>query len=95
MGQMTKPRDSQDTIPNAELHEGGEGNIDADRRYRAGVAATVDSGKVETLAEEAREALDGEEGAELREAEKKGKEKAQESPQGKTKQPNAGAPRPS
>jgi hypothetical protein len=83
MGQTTNPRDSQDTIPNAELHEGGEGNVEADRRYRAGVTATVKSGKVEELAEEAREAIDGDEGKALREAEKKGKEGG------------SGAPRPS
>ncbi len=71
------PRDSLDTIPIAEqppVTDGkGEGNIEADRRYVAGVAATVKSGKVEELAEDAREALDGPEGAELREAEKQGK----------------------
>ena len=57
MGHTTNPRDSHDTLPNAEppppdptagsLGEGGEGNIEADRRYRAGVVKTIESGKVD------------------------------------------------
>ena len=73
-----KVRDSMDTLPNPDLRpdateEGGEGNIEADRRYREGVAKTVKSGKVEELAEDAAEALDGPEGEALRKAEKQGK----------------------
>lgn len=74
MGQPENPRESMDTIPND--GQGGEGNLEADRRYREGVAKTVKSGKVDELAEEAAEALDGPEGAELRKAERQGKQGA-------------------
>lgn len=74
-------RESMDTLPTTPdaaffqgAGEGGEGNIEADRRYRAGVEKTVKSGNVEELANEAAEALDGPEGAELREAEERAKE---------------------
>lgn len=71
-------RDSLDTLPSGDLTPGdggvlesegiGEGNVEADRRYRAGVKKTVESGRVEELAEEARRALEGPEGKELEEA---------------------------
>jgi hypothetical protein len=51
----------------------GEGSRTAARRYNQGVRETVESGRVEELAEEAREATEGEEGEELRRAEEKGK----------------------
>ena len=76
MGQPENPRDSMDTLPNTDptaSAAGGEGNLDADRRYREGVAKTVKSGKVDELAEEAKEALEGPEGDELRKAEERGK----------------------
>lgn len=76
----TNPRDSLDTLPNAQAPDGesrgdvqGEGNVDADRRYREGVKKTIASGDVEQLAEDASRALDGEEGEELRAAEEKGR----------------------
>lgn len=53
--------------------KGGEGNVEADRRYREGVKKTVASGEVEELAEEAARALDGEEAADLRAAEERGR----------------------
>lgn len=67
------------TLPNSNVDpkspdQGGEGDIDADRRYRAGVEKTVSSGQVEELAEEAKQALDGPEGEALRKAEQKGKD---------------------
>ncbi len=54
----------------------GEGNRTAARRYDAGVAETVASGKVDEAARQAEEALDGPEGDALREAEKEGKQRA-------------------
>jgi hypothetical protein len=66
----TEARDSLDTLPNP---EGGEGNVEADRRYREGVKKTLENDDVEALAEEAAEALDGPEGDELRKAEERGR----------------------
>lgn len=74
----TNPRDSLDTLPNPDGPDSagtgesmGEGNVEADRRYREGVKKTIASGEVEQLAEEASRALDGAEGEELRAAEEK------------------------
>jgi hypothetical protein len=53
--------------------EGGEGNYDASRRYREGLENSVEKGDAEKLAEEARKALEGPEGEELREAEEDAK----------------------
>lgn len=50
----------------------GEGSRTAAHHYEAGVKRTIASGKVDELAEEAKDALDGPEGASLREAEKVG-----------------------
>lgn len=47
----------------------GEGGVSAARRYDAGAEKTVKSGAVEGLAKKAAHALDGAEGAELRDAE--------------------------
>jgi hypothetical protein len=52
----------------------GEGSRSAARAYDAGAErAAKDAKKVEALAEEAKEALDGPEGEELRKAEQRGK----------------------
>jgi hypothetical protein len=52
----------------------GEGSRSAARAYDAGAQkAAKDTKKVESLAEEAKEALDGPEGEELRKAEQRGK----------------------
>jgi len=48
-------------------------NREGARRYDAGVRANVSSGGSEQQAREAERAIDGPEGAKLREAEKKGK----------------------
>ncbi len=53
--------------------EGGEGNREADRAYRDGVAETLATKDVGALADEAKRALDGPEADDLREAEKRGK----------------------
>lgn len=52
----------------------GEGSRTAAREYEAGLKSTVKSGKVDALAEEAKEALEGPDGASLRQAEKAGKQ---------------------
>lgn len=54
--------------------QGGEGNYDASRRYREGVKRTVEGGRTEELAEEAKEALEGDEREDLERAEQAGKE---------------------
>jgi len=54
----------------------GEGNRDAARRYNEGLAASMKKGNTEELAKKAEEALEGSEGAELRAAEKVGKDAA-------------------
>ncbi len=46
----------------------GEGNVEADRRYREKTTEFARSGKVEPAAREAKEALDGPEGEELERA---------------------------
>ena len=51
----------------------GEGNKTADRAYRKGTEEFVRSGQVEEQARKAAEALDGDEGPELRHAEDKGR----------------------
>ena len=50
----------------------GEGNYDASRRYRQGLEESVKKGNAEELGEDAKKALDGNEGDALREAEKRG-----------------------
>ncbi len=51
----------------------GEGNYDASRRYREGLEKSVKEGHAAELGEEAKKALEGSEGAELRKAEEQGK----------------------
>jgi hypothetical protein len=51
----------------------GEGNRTAAKRYNAGVKETVETKDIDKLAHEAEEALEGPEGDELREAEKRAK----------------------
>ena len=54
----------------------GEGSRSAARHYNEAVMETVRSGKVDELAEEAKEALDGPEADELRRAEDEAKRHA-------------------
>ena len=64
-----EPRDKrQGAWPNE-----GEGNKSADRAYRKGTEEFVKSGQVEEQARKAAEALEGDEGPELRKAEAKGR----------------------
>ncbi len=65
---------SMQTPFDAGTDAGGEGNYDATRRYNAGVEKSVKKGDAEELAEEAKKALEGPEGEELRKAEKEGKQ---------------------
>lgn len=51
----------------------GEGNYDASRRYRKDLEASVQQGNAEKLGEEAKKALEGPEGDELRRAEQEAK----------------------
>lgn len=53
----------------------GEGSRTAAHHYNDGVKATVESGTVPEKADEARKALEGPEGEELRRAEKEAKER--------------------
>ncbi|MFT3764424.1 MAG: hypothetical protein QM820_02735 [Minicystis sp.] len=73
--QKQDPEKTERTDETVDANE-GEGNRTAARRYDEGVAETIASGKVDEAAEEAAKALDGAEGEELREAEKKGKKRA-------------------
>lgn len=54
--------------------QSGEGNYDAARRYREGLEKAVQKGDAGELAEQARKALEGPEGDELRKAEEEGKQ---------------------
>ena len=51
----------------------GEGSYRASRAYRQGLEQTIESGTVEAKAQEAKRAFEGEEGDELREAERRGR----------------------
>lgn len=60
----------------------GEGDRDADRRYREGARQFVDEGQVKSAAEAARRAIDGPEAAALQAAEQAGKSRiAEEDPE--------------
>lgn len=54
----------------------GEGSYSAARAYRQGIEKTMKSGKIEEKAQEAKRALEGAEGDELREAERRGQSAA-------------------
>ena len=56
----------------------GEGNRTAARQYNEETRKFVESGQVEAKAKEAKRDLDGPQGAELRQAEEKGRRKAKE-----------------
>jgi len=56
----------------------GEGNRTAAREYDAATEKYIRSGRVDKAAEEAKRAVDGDEGEELRDAEEKGRARAAE-----------------
>ncbi len=68
---MPMPKDQPQAKPGFE--DEGEGNRTAARRYNAGVEKTVKSGSVEKAAKAAEDALESDEGDELREAEAEAK----------------------
>jgi hypothetical protein len=68
----TPARDPGGSSPGTWPNE-GEGNKSADRRYREQTKQFVKSGRVKTQARKAANALDSSEGAQLAEAEKKGR----------------------
>ena len=68
-GRKTKHPQTVQPMPKG----GGEGNREADRHYRESTTRFARSGNVESAAEEAQAALEGPEGEELREAERKGR----------------------
>jgi hypothetical protein len=72
-------------VPQPESVE-GEGSYTAARRYREGVEQSLQKGDSEKLADEAAEALDGPEGADLRHAEQRG----MMTPPGVSNQPQQG-----
>ena len=51
----------------------GEGNYDAAHHYNEGLKKSVEQGNADDLAEKAKKALEGPEGADLRKAEELGK----------------------
>jgi hypothetical protein len=51
----------------------GEGSYSATRKYNQHLGEAIDSGDIEAAADEARRAIDGPEGPELRRAEQAGK----------------------
>lgn len=69
--QNAASNDSAKTNANTQLE--GEGNYTAARRYNDATTADTKRGMSEALGEDAKEALEGSEGAELRRAEKAGK----------------------
>ena len=67
---------STQTSKHAKTENQGEGNREADRRYREDSKAFVQKEDVGKHAEKARDALDGRERDQLKQAEKTGREKA-------------------
>jgi hypothetical protein len=69
---MARPKSSEKAKGVGGPNE-GEGNKTADRAYRKGTEAFIKSGRVDKQAHKAAEAVDGDEGKALREAEEKGR----------------------
>jgi len=64
-----KPSEAKKVSTDSGTQNEGEGSRTAARRYDAGAEKMAKSGKVDELGESAKEALDGDEGDELRRAE--------------------------
>ena len=62
---------NEDDAKKSELE--GEGSYSATRKYNQHLGEAIDSGDIEAAADEARRAIDGPEGPELRRAEEQGK----------------------
>ncbi|WP_394821669.1 hypothetical protein [Pendulispora albinea] len=78
--QLRRPesKDAGAAPEGAEQPNEGEGSRTGARAYDAATEKYIRSGKVEKAAQEAKRAVDGEEGEELREAEKEGRSHAKE-----------------
>jgi hypothetical protein len=68
--------DPKDRHVNAGQRNEGEGNKTAARHYNEATTEFAKSGKVEEKAQEARKAVDGQDGEKLRKAEREGLQKA-------------------
>jgi hypothetical protein len=68
--------DPKDRHVNAGQRNEGEGNKTAARHYNEATTEFAKSGKVEEKAQEARKAVDGQDGDKLRKAEREGLQKA-------------------
>jgi hypothetical protein len=64
---------NQDESKKSDSKLEGEGSYSATRRYNQHLGEAIDSGDIETAADEARRAIDGPEGSELKRAEQQGK----------------------
>lgn len=74
MSTEKKPEPTPNAKPNPSAKEvEGEGSYTATHNYNEGVERSVQRGDTESLAEEAKQALEGEEGDVLRDAERKGR----------------------
>jgi len=73
MSDDKKPREAKQVSFDPETENEGEGSRTAARLYDAGAEKMAKSGSVEELAEKAKDALEGEEGDELKRAEEQAK----------------------
>jgi len=73
---MNKQNKVEEKASPSGLENEGEGNKTAARRYDEETRKFVESGKVDPAASEAKKAIDGPEGEELRRAEKEAKSRA-------------------
>lgn len=71
-GKAEKPGGKTETAENAGAKNEGEGNRTAARHYNEDTRDFIESGKVEKSADMARKAVEGDEGKELKRAEKQG-----------------------
>ena len=67
-----KEHEHEGVLPHGDK-EHGEGNYEAAHHYQEGVQRTLEDKDIERLADEAKEALEGDEGEELKAAEEEGK----------------------
>jgi len=79
---------NKDESKKSESELEGEGSYSATRKYNQHLGEAIDSGDIEAAADEARRAIDGPEGPELKRAEQQGKAGP------KPEQNSARAPRP-
>lgn len=75
--QKGRPQTASPGEPDDSKRVEGEGSYTATRRYNEGLRKSVEKGDSEDLGEEARRALEGDEGDELRRAEDEAKKRGQ------------------